>query len=180
MAGQALDISLSEASGAALTTRCGLDLKVRPVSIDDYQAVALLYSELTPDDIRFRFLSSRTRLTSEQLVALVNVDHRHSEHLLAFDSATGKLVASLVMVADERMEVAEVAIVVTPAYKNRGIGWTLLKHATELASSRGIRRLRCIETRENRRAIEVERASGFHASNRGAGPDEIIVEAKLG
>ncbi len=73
--------------------------------------------------------------------------------------------ATLLIAADDQFETAEVAISVAPAYKGRGAGWTLLHHAVDLARERGIARLRSIESRANREAIEVERTLGFKSSD---------------
>ena len=180
MTSQSLDSTLSEAQGLTLVTRDGLVLKLRPVSSADAQAVSVFFDSLTPDDMRFRFLSAGKHLLTEQLVAMVEVDHRHREHLLAYDATSSRLVASLMIVADEQMEVAEVAIAVCQAYKSRGIGWTLLRHATELARERGVRRLRSIESRANHKAIEVERALGFTTRDYDGDPAQVLVEAELG
>lgn len=180
MTSRSLDPTLSEAGGVTLATRGGLALKLRPVTDDDAPAVATLFNGLSPDDMRFRFLSAQHHLSSTQLAGLIGVDHRHSEHLLAFDSATAQLVASLMIVADEHMDTAEVAIAVRPDYKGRGIGWTLLKHAAELARERGIRHLRSIESRANHQAIEVERALGFSTSDFDDDATLVLVEAQLG
>ena len=107
------------------------------------------------------------------------MDHRHREHLLAFEAASSLLVASLMIVADEHMKVAEVAIAVDPAFKDRGIGWTLLSHATELARERGLRCLRSIESRGNHKAIEVERALGFTTRDYDGDATLVLVEVEL-
>lgn len=159
------DMTLSEASEGHLLTRGGVELRVRPVAESDADIVDRFFNGLTADDMMFRFLSGQPHLSSAQLAAMVGVDHRHREHLLAFDVETGKLVASLLIAADEAFVSAEVAIAVAPAYKTRGVGWTLLHHAIGLARSRGLKTLRSIESRANRGAMEVERTLGFRASN---------------
>lgn len=179
MTSQSLDTTLSEAAGVTLATRGGLVLKLRPVASADAQLVASFFAHLSPEDLRFRFLSGQDRLSESQLAMMIGVDHRHSEHLLAFEGESGSLVASLMLAADKHMEVAEVAIAVAPGFKGRGIGWTLLKHAAELARERGVRRLRSIESRTNHQAIEVERALGFHAGDYDGDATLMLVEAEL-
>lgn len=159
------DMSLSEASEVHLLTRGGIELRVRQVADADANIVDSFFDRLTADDMMFRFLSGQSHLSSAQLAAMVAVDHRHREHLLAFDADTGKMVASLLIAADEAFATAEVAIAVAPAYKTRGVGWTLLHHAVELARSRGLKTLRSIESRANRGAMDVERTLGFRASD---------------
>lgn len=179
MTSRSLDPTLSEAGGVTLTTLGGVVLKLRPVVLDDAQAIAAFFDGLAPDDMRFRFLSAQKSVSAHQLAAMVGVDHRHSEHLLAFDTATAQLVASLMIVADEHMKAAEVAIAVSPDFKGRGIGWTLLEHAANLARERGLEFLRSIESRENHRALDVERALGFRTRNYEGDATLVLVEAQL-
>jgi len=164
MTGQSVDMTLSEKGPISLHTRGGVKLTLRPVGAGDAELLSRFYDGLAPADMQFRFLSAQPHLSSSQLAAMIAVDHRHREHLLAFEQASGELVAALLIAADESFEVAEVAIAVAPAYKGRGIGWSLLHHAVDLAKARGIGRLRSIESRANREAIEVERTLGFTSS----------------
>jgi acetyltransferase len=162
---QSLDITLSEAGKTNIVTHDGVALTLRAVSEEDAGLLTRFYDSLSPEDMRFRFLSAQAHLSTAQLTAMVTVDHRHREHLLAFRPDNGELVASLLIAADEAFDVAEVAVSVASAYKGHGVGWSLLRHAVELARERGIRRLRCIESRANSDAIEVERALGFRSSD---------------
>lgn len=164
MTENSLDMTLSESPGTSIVTRGGAELKLRPVAADDADLLTRFYDGLASEDMRFRFLSAQPHLSSAQLMAMTSVDHRHREHLLAFDSATSDLVASLLIAADDRFEVAEVAIAIRPTYKGRGVGWSLLNHAVDLARKRGVKRLRSIESRANREAIDVERTLGFKSS----------------
>lgn len=180
MTSRSLDTTLSEADGVTLITLGGLVLKLRPVVLDDAQAIAAFFDGLAPEDMRFRFLSGQKSVSAHQLAAMVCVDHRHREHLLAFDTTTARLVASLMIDADEHMTAAEVAIAVSPDFKGRGIGWTLLKHAASLARERGLQYLRSIESRANHQAIEVERALGFTTRDYEGDATLVLVEAELG
>lgn len=161
MTEKSLDLTLSEADGTSIVTRDGTELRLRPVTVDDAPLLDRFFDGLAPDDMRFRFLSAQPHLSSAQLAAMIDVDHRHREHLLAFESNRNELVASVLIAADDKFEVAEVAIAIIPAYKGRGVGWSLLNHAVDLAKRRGVKRLRSIESRANRDAIEVERTLGF-------------------
>lgn len=165
MTEQSLDVTLSEAGETNIVTRAGVKLTLRPVCDDDAGLISRFYDALTPDDMQFRFLSAQPHLSTAQLAAMVAVDHRHREHLLAIDPANEELVASLLIAADDEFETAEVAVSVAPAYKGRGVGWSLLRHAVELARERGIRQLRAIESRANSDAIEIERTLGFRSSD---------------
>ena len=171
------DVSLFEAH-AELTTRSGLRLTLRPVDPADTDRVRELYHGLSPEDLRFRFLSAKRHLASTDLSRLIEVDHRSHEHLLAFDPQ-GALVGSLMLAADPAMEQAEVAIAVAAPAKGRGIGWTLLRHAADLARERGFRKLTAIESRDSHEALEVERDLGFTAKAMPGDPTLVLVETGL-
>lgn len=163
MSDQALDMTLSEPGEIRIATRDNVELVLRPVAATDSDRINRFYDGLSPDDMQFRFLSAQPHLSPSQLAAMIAVDHRHREHLLAFDQADGALVASLFLAADEPFEMAEVAIAVAPTHKGHGVGWSLLHHAVDLARKRGIHRLRAIESRANRGAMEVEHMVGFQS-----------------
>lgn len=179
MTGTAIETTLATDPGATLTTRSGKVLEIRPVHQDDAFLLAQFFEHLSPEDLRFRFLSAMANPTQEQIADMTHVDHWGSEHLLGFDAATGDLVASAMMVADKAMDVAEVAISIAPDHKGCGIGWTMLKHCADVARARQIKRLQSIESRANHAAIEVERTLGFEAQPYEGDPGLVLIEARL-
>jgi len=176
----ALDSTLAEEPRQYLLTREGARLRLRPVKLGDGPLLSQFLSRVSAEDLRFRFLDSRKLPNPKEIAALLEVDHRRSEHVLAFDTASGELVATLLVVADRRMETAEVAIAVAADWKGRGLGWTLLRHASDLAFIRGVKKLRSIESRANHDALEVEQALGFRARPVEGDPTLMLVEADLG
>lgn len=148
---------------ARLTTASGVRLNVRPASRDDAQAMLDLFGKASPDDLRFRFLSSVRTVGPGVVHQLADVDHGRTENLLAFDARDGRLAATAMIAADEALESAEVAVLVRSDLKAHGIGWTMLGHACDYARARGIGRVYSIELRENRTAISLEEEMGFSA-----------------
>lgn len=147
-----------------LTTNSGLNLNVRPASPDDERALADLFGNVSPEDLRFRFLSSLKKVGPELLHQLADVDHDRTENLLAFDARDQRLAATAMVAMDEAMENAEVAVAVRSDLKGQGLGWALLGHACDYASARGIKRVYSVESYENRAAISLEKEMGFSAS----------------
>jgi acetyltransferase len=179
MTGTAIETRFATDPTATLTTRSGKVVEIRPVHPDDGFLLAQFFEHLSPEDLRFRFLSAMTHPTGEQIAEMVHVDHWRSEHLLGFDAATGDLVASAMMVADKGMQVAEVAISIAAGCKGAGIGWTMLKHCADVARARQIKRLQSIESRANHAAIEVERTLGFEAKPYEGDPGLVLIETRL-
>ena len=144
-----------------LTTRSGFNFQVRSADEGDEAVLAEFFTHVTPDDLRFRFLSAIQKVGHAQLALLTQVDHRRVENFLAFDMVTGCLLASAMLAVEDDFEHAEVAIVIRSDFKNRGIGWSLLEHAGERAAAMGVKTLQAIESQDNRTAIRVERDMGF-------------------
>lgn len=157
---------LLEQWSADLVTRTGLRLFVRPVTSADDDLVGRFYVNLSPEDLRFRFLSPIAHTSSSLLEALVAVDHVRTEDFLVFVDVNGQmeLIASAMLAADASLERAEVAIAVHPQYKGRGVGWTLLDFISRDAKQRGIKTLESIECRDNTATIALEKEMGFTAA----------------
>ncbi|MEO5865681.1 MAG: GNAT family N-acetyltransferase [Sphingomonas sp.] len=162
-----------------LTTRTGYTFKVRPADAGDEAGLTAFFTHVTPDDLRFRFLSAISHVGQDQIERLTHVDHRGTENFLAFDAEHGTLVATAMMAADQDLDTAEVAIAIHADYKHRGIGWTLLDHVSHFAKARGIKTLQSIESRENHQAIELEREMGFSVAALPGDPTTVIVSVQL-
>ena len=162
-----------------LTTRSGYVFKVRPADPGDEAGLAAFFTHVTPEDLRFRFLSAIKQVGQDQIERLTHVDHRGTENFLAFDGLHGTLVATAMMATDPALETAEVAIAIHADFKGRGIGWTLLEHVTRFARSRGIKTIESMESRDNHQAIELEREMGFSLLPCNGDPTSVIVRYSL-
>ncbi len=144
-------------------TRDGLILAVRPAHAEDADALREFFDAVTDEDRRFRFLTAVRHVGADQIGSLTHVDHWRTESWLAYDKATGALVASAMLACDAAMDTGEVAISIHGAYRGRGVGWTMLDVVAGAAQQRGLKRVISIEDRENHAAIELEREKGFVA-----------------
>lgn len=178
MTSTSLDRTLAAPLGDYLITRNGAQLRLRPVLPEDATVLADFLARLSTEDRRFRFLDTRKPAPAD-IAALVEVDHRRTEHLLAFDTATGELAASLMLVADDALTSAEVAIAVASEWKQHGIGWALLRHARKVAAARGLSRLICVADRADHEALEIERSQGFRARPFQGDPTLLVLEAEI-
>jgi GNAT superfamily N-acetyltransferase len=148
---------------AQIETRTGLKLNVRSASPNDEQTVIDFFRQITPEELRFRFLSSLKAIGSELAHELVEVDHIETENLLAFNFEDGSLVASAMLAADDKASDAEVAVAVRSDFRGQGVGWAMLHHACDFARVRGFKRVHSIELSDNRSGISLEEEMGFKA-----------------
>ena len=165
--------------GAELETRSGLRFHVRSAAPEDEAALGEFFTHVTPDDLRFRFLSPLRRVGHDLLAPLVRVDHTQTENLLAFDADTGTLIATAMIAADPTLARAEVAIATHAEYKRKGLGWTLLAHVADYARARGIGTIESIESRDHRETIGLEQEMGFEASPYPGDATLVLLSKKL-
>jgi len=166
-------------SSRDLQTRSGFCFSVRPVGSGDEAALGAFFAHVTPDDLRFRFLSSVNVVSHHQLSAMIDVDHRQKENFLAFDSDGTTIIATAMLACDPALTIGEVAISIRPDFKGRGVSWELLKHVAEFAESLGVATLQSIESNDNHAAIELEREMGFTARTYPGDHTLTLVERKL-
>ena len=152
---------MTDSTTARLSTRNGIALDVRPATEADEPALAAFFDKVSDEDRRFRFFSASQHVSHDQLEPLTHADHFRSESFLAFDTASGELVASALLACDAALDTGEIAVSIRQDYKGKGVGWSILDFLGAEAQRRGVRRVIAIEARENHAAIELEREKGF-------------------
>ncbi|MBD8064411.1 GNAT family N-acetyltransferase [Devosia sp. PTR5] len=161
-----------------LTARHGFKFVVRPARRDDETALKEFFGRVTPEDLRFRFLSG-IKPGPAQLAAMIDVDRRRAESFLAFDIGQTQVVATALLACDAELDVGEVAISVRDSFRNRGIGWALLGHVTKHAQAMGVKRLQSLESRANDAAIQIEREYGFKTIPYPDDPGVVLLQKTL-
>ncbi|WP_067731817.1 GNAT family N-acetyltransferase [Novosphingobium naphthalenivorans] len=144
-----------------LATRSGIELDVRPVTEADEPELVAFFDRVSDEDRRFRFLAAAEHVTHEQIAPLVHTDHFRTDSWLAFNKASGQIVASGLLACDGPLDTCEVAISVCGNHRGKGVGWSMLDFLAKQAQARGCRRVISIESRDNHAAIELEREKGF-------------------
>ncbi|MDE8654593.1 GNAT family N-acetyltransferase [Novosphingobium album (ex Liu et al. 2023)] len=144
-----------------LATRSGIDIEVRRTTEADEAELASFFDRVTDQDRRFRFFVAAEHVGHDQLDPLVHADHFRSESWLAFNKASGQIVASALLACDGPLDTAEIAVSVCGNHRGKGIGWALLDLLAREAEARGVRRVISIESRDNHAAIDLEREKGF-------------------
>lgn len=150
---------------AQLEARGGLKLNLRSATQDDESELIQFLRQASPEDLRFRFLSAIGKPGHTLAQPMVQVDHTRTENLLAFDESDGSLAATAMIAADDKLEDAEVAIMVRQDLKGHGVGWAMLSQSCDYARQRGFRRIHSVELADNRSAISLETEMGFVAKS---------------
>lgn len=143
-----------------LLTRHGTVLHVRPAREEDEPALAAFFADVSPQDLRFRFLTGVRVVSHERLSGMIRANDATSESLIAFDDG-GAIVAAAMLAGDDTLQTAEAAVAIRRDMKAHGIGWTLLDHLVGHAKRKGYRTIEAIEDRDNRSAISIEKEMGF-------------------
>ena len=163
---------------ADLVTRSGVRLHVRPVLPTDEAALGAFFAHVSPDDLRFRFLSGLRVVGHDRLAAMCQIDYRRTMNFLAF-VPDGTLVATAMLAADADLARAELAVSVRHDFKNMGVSWTLVQHVLRYAESEGIASVESVESAENRAALALEHEAGFETVREESSGTEVIVRRTL-
>ena len=175
-------MTASSASGpnvTRLTTRGGVALDVRATTEADEAVLTAFFDQVSDEDRRFRFFTAGAHVSHEQLAPFIHADHIRSESFLAFDVATGELVASGLLACNAQRDTAEVAISIRHDYRAKGLGWAMLDFLSKAAQAMGVKQVIAIESRDNHAAIELERESGFVSQAMDGDPSTIILTKRF-
>jgi N-acetylglutamate synthase-like GNAT family acetyltransferase len=162
-----------------LVTRTGFRFHVRPAKPSDEAALGDFFTHVTPEDLRFRFLTGLSRVGHHQLAAMTSIDHRLTENFLAFEKGGAAILATAMLACDDEMRTGEIAIAIRSDYKARGISWDLLAHVADYAEAKGLTTIQSIESSDNHAAIEMERQMGFVAAPYPGDATLVLVQRQL-
>ncbi|WP_223390910.1 GNAT family N-acetyltransferase [Caulobacter segnis] len=142
-------------------TQGGLDVRMRPATSADHDALAAFFADLSPEDRRHRFLASLKTVDERQLALMIRNDDGPDRTFVSCDAADGAILAVATLATGLDAERAEVAVSVRSDLKGRGLSWSLLKHALTYARAVGVKVVESIETADNHPALDLEREMGF-------------------
>ncbi len=123
------------------TTKKGLEIFMRPIKISDENLLKDFFHSLSDKTIYQRFSSTRTDMPHDRLMQYVIVDYTNTMSIMAvIKRYSGKevMVGLGQYFIRENTRDAEVALVVTDKYQNRGIGTELLYHLSYIAKNNGL------------------------------------------
>ncbi|KQV36667.1 GNAT family N-acetyltransferase [Rhizobium sp. Root1204] len=161
-----------------LTTRTGFRFHVRQATPQDEAMVAGFFTHVTPEDIRFRFLSGMKTVSHERLVALTRVDDPRVVNFLAF-SPNETLLAVAMLAAGDDPERGEVALTIRDDFKHQGISWEMLEHICRYAERHNFKSIESLESRANHAAIDLERDMEFQVFDDEDDPTVVVLRRDL-
>ena len=147
---------------------------VRPILPEDVARIANAFAHADIETIRRRFFTGAPPTDRAHLDYLANVDYRTRLALVAMD-AEGNSVGIGRYEATSGTD-AEVAIVVAPAWRRRGVGAALLCALEAPATARGIRRFVALYLPENTAVEHLLTSIGYGARRTVDGIAELFKE----
>ena len=121
-----------------VTLRDGRRVLIRPIQPGDAPALAESIESADADTIRRRFFGGHPRVTPELLDYLTTVDYTSRFALVAVEPASQRGVAIARYEPAEQDGTADIAIAVTPDWRDVGLATELLRMLAQAASERGI------------------------------------------
>lgn len=166
----------------ALCLRDGRKLIARPIQPGDAETLRRSFGDLTPEEIRFRFLHPITELTPDHARSLTHIDRSRSFALVlveALPPEVARIGAVVRAVIDEGGEDAEFAIIVGREIAGFGLGAYLLTRIAEWARKKRMRTLYGDVMIENRRMLRLAHRQGFQFRMQPDEPDIIRIRKRL-
>lgn len=150
---------LPVAWSAELVTRSGMRLHVRPASPADAGLIEALFAAAAPEDLRFRFGTSRG-LPPGSIGAMLDLDYGRSLTFLALGEDGAAAAAATITGCADGDDVT-VALSVRADCKGRGVSWTLMEHVMRYARAQGVRTVTAMQNPDDAGAVRLEREMGF-------------------
>ena len=150
--------------GRLVTLRDGRSVLIRPILPGDAPALGEAIESADADTIRRRFLGGRPQVTPGLLDFLTTVDYTSRFALFAVEPASQRGVAIARYEPAERDGTADVAIAVTPGWRDVGLAGELLRMLAQAAGERGIHTFTGTYLADNSPVAALINAADEHAN----------------
>jgi len=150
------------------TTRSGVKLFIRPIKVDDEEALRDMFYDLSDQSRYLRFFSPMRTLPhpKAQLQVLLDYDERLAIGAFTGDPPGEKLVGVARYILDRKTNLAEAAVEVPDQWQGQGVGSFLLNYLIRVARSRGIAGFTAVVLVENRKMMRVLQKTGYKLKTR--------------
>jgi acetyltransferase len=122
-----------------VTTRAGMDVFLRPLTVEDAALYPDFLADVTADDLRLRFFAPMREVRPEIVDKLIHYDPKRAMAFVALEEATGKLLGVVRLHDDPDGRGGEFAILLRSHLKGHGLGWLMMKHMIANAKEKGLR-----------------------------------------
>jgi RimJ/RimL family protein N-acetyltransferase len=162
--------------------RDGQQLIIRPIRVDDVEALQRFFGRLTPAEIRMRFLHPMNELTEPFAYQLCDLDPDDAFAWVLADpdeNATPEIYGVARGHADRVLDEAEFAIIMQGRFARQGFGSRLMRHVIESARSLGVRELWSDVLIDNGAMLALSHSLGFTRSMTAQNPGVLRVRLAL-
>lgn len=142
----------------SITVEDGRVVHIRPVVPADSVLLAKEIKEIDTETLYQRFFNPAVRLDRERVRHLTDVDYEKRFALAAFSEGAGIAIARYEPAGAGR---AEMAVVVKPAWRRRGLATVLFSLLEEAALERGVEELEAFYLAQNHAIERVLQKRGF-------------------
>ena len=159
--------------------RSGRDVLFRPIRPEDEPDHYAFLSQLTPEDVRFRFFGQVGQLPHSQMARLTQIDFDREMAFIASATLPGgerETLGVVRTITDPDNERCEFAIVIRSDMKGQGMGRALLEKMIRYCRARGTKRMVGQILRDNAAMLRLAKRLGFHQTS---AQDEGVVEMVL-
>jgi len=160
----------------------GQRLLIRPIRPEDEPAFQTLFSALSTDEIRFRFLHSMKTMSHKMAARLTQIDYDREMALVLCDPVVSeefRLYGTVRYAADPDKERAEFAILIRHDMTGMGLGPMLMRRIIDYAKDQGIGEIYGEVLGENRPMLKICKAFGFKIRSDPGEPGTMIVSLTL-
>ncbi|MDX9818953.1 MAG: GNAT family N-acetyltransferase, partial [Desulfococcus multivorans] len=161
----------------------GLELMLRPIRPEDDPGFQDLFTQLSMEEIRLRFLHYMKILSHSLAARLTQIDYDRQMALVLTDppdhEGRRELYGAVRISADPDNERAEFAILLRGDMTGMGLGPLLMRRIIDYAGKRGIGELYGDVLADNKSMLTLARAFGFRARPDREDPGIMIVTLPL-
>lgn len=150
--------------GEVLHSREGMPLLLRPIRAEDEPRLSAGFTQLSPEEVRMRFMYPLKQLTHELAARLTQLDHDREIALVlsGFEPPGQAQLYGVVRASLDPLErTAEFAIVIPRQLSGQGLGQLLLRRIIEAVQARGMRSIHGDVLAENTAMLALARKLGF-------------------